>query len=389
MPTEPFCGLRVQDPSSQDGRPVCGSAFIPVQLESQFAAIYCPGRDKKDNVSQLWQIHVSKKEHQIDSVSAGDIAGVIGLRHSITGDTLCDAKAPVLLESIEFPDTVLSVAIEPESTAERQKLGDTLEMMKRQDPTLRVITGDTGQTLIQGMGELHLDVVKNKLLRDFNLNVKFHKPQVSYRETIGSAVEVVGECHRHLGGKQLFAELTVRMEPFPQGEMPVTVIPQCPPDTLPPDLLQVAIETLRECGDGGGLIGGFPLSKIKATITGGKTADEGSDETAFRIAANDAFEKGLKAGTPVLLEPVMKLDITTPDQYLGDFVGDLQQRRAIIVKTESRGETSTIEAHAPLKELFGYSGAMRSLSQGRAGHSMEPLHYAPAPPEDAASFKFD
>jgi elongation factor G len=272
------------------------------------------------------------------------------------------------------------MAIEPESTTERKKLADTLEMLKRQDPTLHVTSSDSGQTLMRGMGELHLEVVKNKLLRDFNLNVKFHKPQVSYRETIERAVEVVGECNRVIGGQQLFARLKVRLEPAPKNAG-VSVLNFLPVGSLPQELVDAAVDELKHCGEGGGRIAGFPLMKIKVSLLGGEAAEFGSDEQAFRIAANDAFEKGLEQGGKVLLEPIMKLDITTPEDYLGNFVGDLQQRRATIAKTDSRGGIVIIEAHAPLKELFGYSSSMRSLSQGRAGCSMEPLEYAPAPPD--------
>ncbi len=309
---------------------------------------------------------------------------MIGPRNSITGDTLCDPKSPVQLESIVFPETVISMAIEPENSTQRDKLNETLAMLKKQDPTLGVKIGETGQTLVSGMGELHLEVVKNRLLRDFSLNVKFHKPEVSYRETIHRGVEVTGECHRQVGGQQLFAKVRVRVEPLEEGG--VIVLTACPPEQLPPEFVQVALETLRETGEGGGLISGFPLMKLKVTLLGGEFSEQ-SDEVAFRIAANDAFDKALREGGPVLLEPVMKLSITTPDEYMGDFVGDLQQRRGIIHKTESRGVVSAIEAAAPLKELFGYSSAMRSLSQGRAGYSMEPLRYEPAPKADADRFQ--
>jgi elongation factor G len=346
----------------------------------QNSRVLNPGKNEKENVAQLWQIHSTKKEHQVDFVSCGDIVGVVGLRHSITGDTLCDTRDTILLESIQFPETVISMAIEPETTAERKKLADTLEMLKRQDPTLHVTSSDSGQTLMRGMGELHLEVVKNRLLRDFNLNVKFHKPQVSYRESIERAVEVVGECNRVVAGQQLFARLKIRVEPAPQA-LAVSVLNFIPVGSLPQELVDAAVDELKHCGQGGGRIAGFPLMKMKVSILGGEAAEVGSDEQAFRIAANDAFEKGLEQGGKVLLEPIMKLDITTTEDYLGNFVGDLQQRRATIAKTDSRGGIVVIEAHAPLKELFGYSSSMRSLSQGRAGCSMEPLEYAPAPAE--------
>jgi len=378
-PEEPFCGLVFKVLPARTGDMAWMRIYSGV-LKANTKALN-PGKDKKENVSQLWRIHATKREDQIECAETGDIVGLIGLRHSITGDTLCDTRQPILLESIQFPETVISMAIEPESVTEREKLAQTLDMLKRQDPTLKVSSGETGQTLISGMGELHLEVVKHRMQRDFNLKVKFHKPQVSYRETVQHAVDVIGECHRHLAGQQLFAKLRIRMEPFAAGAAPVVVFNACPPETLPTELLDAAVEELRACGEGGGRIGGFPLMKLKVTVLGGEAHADGSNEVAFRIAASDAFEKALQAGGPVLLEPIMKLDITAPEDYLGDFVGDLQHRRAVIVRTEHRGRIATIEAHAPLKELFGYSSAMRSLSQGRASCSLEPLHYAPAPPE--------
>lgn len=383
-PDEPFCGLVFKVLPAKTGD-LSWVRIYSGDLKPNTRALN-PGKDKKENISQLWRIHATKREQQVEHALAGDIVGLIGLRNSVTGDTLCDTRHPILLEAIKFPETVISMAIEPDTATEREKLSSTLEMLKRQDPTLRVTSGETGQTLISGMGELHLEVVKNRLLRDFNLKVKFHKPQVSYRETVQRAVEVTGVCHRQISGQQLFAELRIRMEPFASAVQPVTVLNFCPPETLPEAFLNASIEELRSCGDGGGRIAGYPLMKLKVSILGGKASPEHSNEMAFRIAANDAFDKGLEQGGPVLLEPIMKLDILTPDAYLGDFVGDLQQRRAIIAKTDHRAGMIAIEAHAPLKELFGYSSAMRSLSQGRASCSMEPLAYAPAPPEMLKSF---
>jgi len=379
LPEEPFSALVFKVLPAKTGdlswvRVYSGS------LRSNSRALN-PVKNKKENLSQLWHIHATKKEQQVPSVETGDIVGLIGLRHTITGDTLCDAKQPIVLESIRFPDTVISVAIEPETSVERKKLADTLELLKRQDPTLVVWHEDTGQTLISGMGELHLEVVKNRLLREFNLNIKFHKPQVSYRETIQTAVDVSGECHRHIGGQSLFARVDLHMEPCETGESAVLVASACPPEVIPAALLPVVLEELRARGEGGGLIAGFPLSRIKITVTSGEAREGESDEQAFRIAANEAFNEGLERGGRVLLEPIMKLDILTPEAYLGDFVGDLQKRRAVIARTENRGFMTAIEAHAPLKELFGYASAMRSISQGRAGCSIEPLDYAPAPPE--------
>lgn len=375
-PDEPFCGLVFKVLPAKTGD-ISWVRIYSGSLKSN-SRVLNPAKNEKENVAQLWQIHATKKEEQLEQVGCGDIVGIVGLRHSITGDTICDTRETIQLESIQFPETVISMAIEPENAAERKKLGETLEMLKRQDPTLQVTASDSGQTLMRGMGELHLEVIKNRLLRDFNLNVKFHKPQVSYRESIERMVELDGECHRIIAGKQLFAKLKIRMEPMPKNTG-VSVLNFVEVGKVPQELIDAAIETLKGCGEGGGRLAGFPLMKLKVSLLDAQYDPLSSDEQAFRIAAAEAFEEGLEKGGKVLLEPIMKLDITTPEDYLGNFVGDLQQRRATIAKTDTRGKMVALEAHAPLRELFGYSSAMRSLSQGRAGCSMEPLEYAPAP----------
>ncbi|MEE2826807.1 MAG: GTP-binding protein, partial [Planctomycetota bacterium] len=402
----PVEGVNPQKPDQSEARkpdvkePMCGLVFkiLPAKTgDFYWVRVYsgelkantrvaCPGQGKKENVAQLWQIHATKKETQIESVTAGDIVGVIGPRNAVTGDTLCDQKAMIQLESIEFPNTVIEMAIEPESTGERAKLADTLILLRRQDPTFKAVENeDTGQTLIAGMGELHLEVIKNRLLRDFNLDVKVHKPRVSYRETISAAVEVTGECHRLVNGQQLFAKLKIRMEPDDNVDEGVSVRTAGVAGKLPGDLMEAVKEEIVARGEGGGVIGSFPLTKIRVSLLDAEVTEE-SSEMAFSIAAGEAFEEALKQAGPLLLEPIMKLNITTPDDYHGDFVSDLMQRRARIVNTDHRNGMTFIEANAPLGELFGYSNAMRSLSQGRAGSSMEPLEYEPAPPEVAAAF---
>jgi elongation factor G len=343
-----------------------------------------PGKDQKENVPQLWHIQADRRQ-QVPSVSAGDIVGIIGLRHSVTGDTLCDPHHPILLESIQFPDTVISMAIEPETSTERKKLADTLEMMKRQDPTFLALENEeTGQTLISGMGELHLEIIKHRLLRDFNLNVRVHKPRVSYRETVERVAEVTGTCHRQLSGQSMFAEVAIRMEPYPDGESGALVMPGRG-DLLPGPYLTTVLDVLNEEGRGGGLLG-CPLMKVKITVTGGQDHETDSSDVAFRYAAADAFNKALQAAGTVLLEPIMRLQITTPEEYLGDFTRDLQQRRAMITRTAHRGKIVSIEAEAPLATLFGYSSDMRGLSQGRATCTMEPAAYGPAPAEVRDAF---
>ncbi len=380
-PSEPFCGLVFKIQAERHG----DLHYVRVYSGTLNAntRAYNPGKDKKENVSQLWHVQASRKE-QIERVEAGDIVGIIGLRNSITGDTLCDAKQPILLESIQFPETVISMAIEPESSAERKKLAEALDMLKRQDPTFRAMTSEeTGQTLISGMGELHLEVIKHRLLRDFRLNVRVHKPRVSYRESVKAAATVVGECNQQTAGQTLFARVKIRLEPYDAGDKPVAVIPGAT-EGIPPVFLQPVLDALSEESHGGGSLG-FPLLKAKVTVLGGE-AREDSNEIAFRRAAADAFRKALQQAGIVLLEPIMKLDIATPEEHLGDIVSDLQQRRAIITETQARGRHTVIKAEAPLANLFGYSSAIRSLSQGRASCSMEPTAYGPAPQEVLDAF---
>jgi elongation factor G len=381
-PGEPFCGLVFKIKADRHG----DLHYIRVysgELKAN-SRVYNPRSDRRENVPQLWRILCGERQ-QIKAVQCGDIAGIVGLKHSITGDTLCDPRHPVLLETITFPETVISMAIEPETSAERDKLASVLDMMRRQDPTFRgQESEETGQTLISGMGELHLEVIKHRLLREHKLNVRVHKPRVSYRETIEKGVEVTGHCHRTMAGQALFAELDVRMEPFREGTRPVTVTADCG-DALPGELLTAALEVLDEKGEGGGLLG-FPLRQVKVTVLGGKVHDTGSNELAFRMAASDAFERGLREAGVVLLEPIMRLEVSVPEEFLGEFVSDLQRRRAIITRTHTRGRNTVIEAQAPLAELFGYSNAMRGLSQGRATCTMEPSHYGPAPPEVLEGF---
>ena len=373
-PSEPFCGLVFKILPQKTGdlywiRVYSGS------LKSN-TRVNCPSQDKKENIAQLWQIHATKKERdgQVDSVSTGDIVCAIGPRNAVTGDTLCDTKAPIQLESIDFPETVIEMAIEPESAGERQKLADVLEMLKRQDPTFRADENeDTGQTLIAGMGELHLEVIKNRLLRDFKLDVKVHTPRVSYRETVSNAGEVWGECHRLVAGQQLFAKIKMKMEPDESVESGVKILNFIPPEKINPEISDAIMEELTSRGEGGGPIGSFPLAKIRISLLDAEMAVEGSTPMAFSIAAGEGFEAALKAANPILLEPIMKLSISTPTEYQGDFANDLNRRRAIIVSTDSQEDMVFIEAHAPLAELLGYSSAYRSLSQGRAGCSIEPL----------------
>jgi len=381
---EPFCGLVFKIQADKHG----DLHYVRVysgRLE-QGKRLYNPGKDKKENVSQLWHIQADRRE-QIEALEAGDIVGVIGLRHSVTGDTVCDPQHPILLESIAFPETVISMAIEPETSAERKKLAEALEMMKRQDPTFRARENEeTGQTLISGMGELHLEIIQHRLLRDFRLNVRVHKPRVSYRETVKKAATVWGECQRQQAGQTLFARLEVKLEPLGVvTDRPVQVNSLVDPESIPAPLLGAAIEVLTEQAGGGGSLG-FPLMKVRFTVLQAEMREGESTEIAFRLAAADAFQKALQEAGIVLLEPIMKVEITLPEDYLGELVSDLQQRRGTIQQTLNRGRNVVVEASAPLANLFGYSNAVRGLSQGRASCTMQPSEYGPAPADVLEAF---
>ena len=387
---EPFCALVFKILPAKTGDLYWIRVYSGT-LDSN-SRVYNPNRDKKENIAQLWQIHATKKERQgqVQQLECGDIACAIGPRLSITGDTLCDTREMIELPSIQFAQAVISMAIEPENATERKKLSEVLDMLKRQDPTFNAIENEeSAQTLICGMGELHLDVIKHRLTRDFNLNVKFYKPRVNYRETINDKTEIIGQCNRQIGAVQMFARVKLLFEPLEDRSANVIVLDKNFGEGALPDEIKTSIlEELRGRAQGGGLIGSFPLTGIRISLLGGEMREVGSDEVAFRIASNDAFDEGLKAGTPTLLEPIMRMDITTPDDYMGEIVGDLQQRRALIESTEARGVMTAITAYAPLKELFGYSSAIRSLSQGRASCSMEPHGYQPAPAQDVESFGY-
>ncbi|MEM6330023.1 MAG: elongation factor G [Planctomycetota bacterium] len=385
--SEPFCGLvfKILPHKTAD---LYWVRVYSGQLKPN-SRVLNAGRDLKENAAQIWRIHATKKDEQLDSAEAGDIVALVGLRGSVTGDTLCDTRAPIVLESIEFPETVISVSVEAENSAEKKKLLDALDMLRKQDPTFKVTDNEeTGQMLISGMGELHLEVIEHRLARDFGVRVKVHKPRVSYRESVAGPAEVTGECNRLMNGVQHTGAVRLRVEPLVIGEaaassplaakLPPVAVSIDPAQNLPDDLLGVVLEELETAVKGSGALG-FPLLRLKATVLGGEVHETDSTEIAFRTAANLAFDKALREAGAVLLEPIMKVELSTPEEHLGPLVGDLQQRRAIIHQTEQRGVVTVVHAEAPLANLFGYSGASRSLSQGLASFSISPSGYAPAP----------
>ncbi|HVJ79762.1 MAG TPA: translation factor GTPase family protein, partial [Planctomycetia bacterium] len=342
-------------------------------------------RDKKENATQLRLIHADKLT-ELESAGAGSIVGVVGLKNSVTGDTLCDPKHPVILEKIGFPDTVISVSIEPESSGDKQKLADVLAIFQKEDPTFRVkVSEETGETLISGMGELHLEVLRNKMVRDHNLKVRVGKPRVSYRETLRKPVTVEGSCDRQLPTGKLFVKLQLAFAPIPSLaagaiKTPFRFIRKWDDETIPPVFFATVEQALlEECTAGG--LAGYPLTGIEATLLGGSYVENESNEQAIRFACAHGVREALDAGGIDILEPIMKLEVVTPEEYLGPIAADLGSRRASIEANGVRGIQRTITAHAPLRTLFGYTTDLRSLSQGRANFSMEPADYAIAPPE--------
>ena len=382
-PEAPFCGLVFKILAEKHG----DIAFVRVYSGTLKAGsrAWNPERQKKENIAQLWHVQADRRE-QVSSCSAGDIIGVIGPRQSVTGDTLCDAQAPVVLESIEFQETVISMAIEPETSLERKKLSETLEMMKRQDPTFRAIESEeTGQTLISGMGELHLEVIRHRLEREFNLHCRVHKPRVSYKETLAKSVRVQGESNRQVAGQTL--EATVALAAEPTGEQSGVTVEQgwFPESEQLAEVARIMTESVRESAEGGGLKG-CPLWGVRIVVRETSVPEPLPTDVAIRIAAADGIERMLEAAGTVLLEPVMRIEVSVPEEHLGDVINDLQQRRAIITATEIRSGMNVLTAEAPLAEMFGYSAAVRSVSQGRASFTMAPLKYGPASAETAESF---
>jgi elongation factor G len=382
-PKAPFCGLVFKIVAEKHG----DLSFVRVYSGTLKAGsrAWNPLRQKKENIAQLWHVQADRRE-QIEQALAGDIVGVIGPRSSITGDTLCDANEPILLEQIQFPETVISMAIEPESSLERKKLADVLEMMKRQDPTFRAVESEeTGQTLISGMGELHLEVIRHRLERDFNLRCRVHKPRVSYKETLARAVTVTGQVNRQVAGQTLAASVIIRAEPISDQSAITVEQGWFPQSEGAAALAAIMTQSVRESAERGGLKS-CPLWAVRIVVLESPLPDPLPSEVAVRIAAADAIDRMLSEAGTMLLEPVMRVEVTVPEEYLGDVINDLQQRRAIITNTEIRGGMNVLTAESPLASMFGYSAAVRSVSQGRASFTMSPLKYGPATAETAENF---
>jgi len=376
---EPFCGLCFKIQVDQHAN-LCFIRVYSGRLKAG-SRVLNPRLGQKELISQIWRIQADSREPiEAKEVCAGDIVGVIGPKVSATGDTLCDPQRPIILESIQFPETVISMAVEPETNTERKKLADVLSRLSRQDPTFTAkVSEDTGQTIISGMGELHLEVIRDRMERDFKLKVRVHKPQVTYRETVRTHVETHGEFHRKTGDSAQFAAVTLRIEPFP-SEDAITLDECLKPGTLPNSLVTVLKNAVLDRASGGGMVG-YPLMDVRFTLLDAAYREGETTDVAVQAAAQDAVDRALIQAGIVLLEPIMRLGVVTPDAFRGNIQADLNTRRAIVLSSERQGPHSVIEAEVPLSQMFGYSTQIRNLSQGRASYSMEPSKYAEAPAE--------
>ena len=377
-PEAPFCGLVFKVQADIHGD-LCFLRVYSGTLRNGSRVINSRTGDK-ELVNQLWRVQADSREKiETDSAIAGDIVGVIGPKIAVTGDTLCHPTHPILLEPIRFPETVISMAVEPETSAERKKLAETLQRLSRQDPTFRVqVSEETGQTIISGMGELHLEVIRDRMEREFGLAVRVHKPRVSYRETIREAVEVTGEFQRSSAGVTQFARVRLRVEPLPEDQS-VEIENQLEAGTLSHELVEVIEEAVRNESTGGGMLG-YPLMRVRLVILDVESREGETTDVALLAAASHAVHQGLNQAGIALLEPIMRLEVVTPDDFLGSIQADLNARRAVILSSQRRGDLAVLAADVALAEMFGYSTQVRSLSQGRASYSMEPLKYADAPP---------
>jgi elongation factor G len=346
-----------------------------------------PGNGKKENVSRIFQMHAQHR-NPLDVAEAGQIVALIGIKYSVTGDTLCDPEEPILLERMEFPEPVISMSIEPKSSGDREKLINALITISREDPSFRFsVNEETGETIIAGMGELHLDILTTKIQRDLKVPVAVGKPRVSYRESITGKAEARGLHKKQSGGRGQFGDCTITVEPFTEAQAAEAeldfedniafenkIVGGSIPKEFIPSVEYGARQTAKS-----GVLAGYPLENIKITLIDGSYHDVDSSQVAFELAGSLALKDAVKKAKPVILEPIMKVVVTTPEEFVGNVTGDISSRRGMIVGQEQRANTIILEAEAPLNEMFGYATSLRGMSQGRANYSMEPLTYREVP----------
>ncbi len=354
-------------------------AFVRVYsgaLESG-STVYNAAKGRNERIGRLLKMHANKRE-EIKQVYSGDICAVVGLKDVTTGETICDKKSPIILESMDFPTPVIAVAIEPKTRADQEKLGLSLRKLMQEDPTFKVHTDqDTGQTIISGMGELHLEIIVDRLLREFDVGASVGKPQVAYRESITSAAEGEGRFVRQTGGRGQYGHVKIRIEPAEPGTGFIfdnAIVG----GAIPREFIGPAEAGCREAMEGG-ILAGYEMLDVQVTLYDGSQHDVDSSEIAFKIAGSMAFRDAASKADPVLLEPVMKVEVVVPDEYMGDVIGDLNSRRGRISQMEPRGNSQVVTSFVPLSEMFGYATTVRSLSQGRATYSMHFERYEQIP----------
>ncbi len=348
--------------------------------------IFNPIKKQKERIGRIVQMHSNSRE-EVKEVYAGDIAAAIGLKDVTTGDTFCTVNNPIILESMEFPDPVISVAVEPRTVSDQEKMAVALDKLAKEDPSFQVKTDeDSGQVIISGMGELHLDILVDRMKREFQVEANIGNPQVSYRETIRNNVEAEGKFIRQTGGTGQYGHVCLKVEPKAQGEG-FEFISEIKDGVVPKDYIPAIEKGVLEQMQNG-VLAGYPLVDIKVTLVDGSYHDVDSNEMAFKIAASMGLRQATLDADPILLEPIMKVEVVTPEEYMGDVIGDLNRRRGIVHGMEDNPSGKVINAEVPLSEMFGYSTAVRSASQGRASYSMEFLQYAEAPAKVVESVSY-
>ncbi|MGB3621547.1 elongation factor G [Ketobacter sp. MCCC 1A13808] len=341
-------------------------------------SVYNSVRERKERVGRLLQMHANNRE-EIKEVRAGDIAAAVGLKDITTGDTLCDLKSIIVLERMDFPDPVISVAVEPRSKADQEKMGLALGRLAQEDPSFRVKTDEeSGQTIISGMGELHLDIIVDRMKREFKVEANIGKPQVAYRETIRSAVDVEGKYVKQSGGRGQYGHVKLKIEPIPDMEEDFIFEETIHGGSVPKDYFPAIEKGCRQQLESG-VLAGYPMLGVKVNLYDGSFHEVDSNENAFRMAGAMAVKKGCLEARPALLEPIMKVEVVTPEDYMGDVMGDLNRRRGILQGMDDANGVRLVNAEVPLSEMFGYATDLRGMSQGRATFTMEFLKYAEAP----------
>ena len=373
---EPFAALAFKIATDPFVGKLCFFRVYSGTLESG-SSVLNSNKDKKERIGRILQMHSNKRE-DIDKVYAGDIAAAVGLKDVTTGDTLCDENHPVILESMEFPEPVIDIAIEPKDKAAQEKMGIALAKLAEEDPTFKAYTNqETGQTIIAGMGELHLDIIVDRLKREFKVECNVGKPQVAYKETIRNKAHVQGKFIRQSGGKGQYGDVWFDMEPLEPGKG-IEFESKIVGGAVPKEYIKPIEQGMREAAQTG-ILAGYPVIDFKVSLVDGSYHEVDSSEMAFKIAASMAFKEGCKQAKSVILEPIMRVEISVPTEYMGDVIGDVNSRRGKIEGMEEIQGMEEIHAFIPLSEMFGYATDLRSKTQGRGNYSMEPSHYEEVP----------